>query len=324
MKRMLLALGLVVLVTGQARARTWAIRSDGSGDAPTVRAGLDSARAGDTVLVYPGEYEVAGGPVRDYVNLVSYGGRDVTTLYNSTEPDTPIIYPGCDGVLIKGFCFRRVRQYLVQGIFAGGCDRPPLQRNEFVENSFIDLAATDWGGGICLYEGGSALIANNIFVRCAGYDAGGAICCSDQASALIRGNEFYDCQSQFGGAISGSGGGSVEITDNLFVGNYSWKQGGAIWCNYGEVPLIERNTFKDNSASSGGGGMFFQRCTSQVRYNILDGNEAEYGGGLVAGLESHAICEMNTFYGNRATAGGSGIFGAGGTILEVRNCVLAA
>jgi hypothetical protein len=37
-------------------ARTWHIRPDGTGDAPTIRAGIDSAAAGDTVLLGNGVF----------------------------------------------------------------------------------------------------------------------------------------------------------------------------------------------------------------------------------------------------------------------------
>ena len=43
------------LLASPADSKTWNIQEDGSGDAPTVQAGIDSAAAGDTVLVHPGQ-----------------------------------------------------------------------------------------------------------------------------------------------------------------------------------------------------------------------------------------------------------------------------
>jgi len=41
-------------------AETWEIREDGTGDAPPVQAGIDSAAVGDTVLVHPGMQPMGG------------------------------------------------------------------------------------------------------------------------------------------------------------------------------------------------------------------------------------------------------------------------
>jgi len=50
----------VLLCTGlhpaAATARTWTVRADSTGDAPTIQAALDSAVSGDDVLVTPGTY----------------------------------------------------------------------------------------------------------------------------------------------------------------------------------------------------------------------------------------------------------------------------
>lgn len=37
-----------------AFSRTWYVRNDGTGDAPTIQAAVDSAMAGDTIFVGPG------------------------------------------------------------------------------------------------------------------------------------------------------------------------------------------------------------------------------------------------------------------------------
>jgi len=54
MRYVFLLFCLTLLVTGSAFGRTWYVKSDGIGDAPTIQAGIDSAAAGDTVLVAAG------------------------------------------------------------------------------------------------------------------------------------------------------------------------------------------------------------------------------------------------------------------------------
>ena len=55
MKRLISILMVLFLaLAGAANARTWLINATGTGDAPTIQAGVDSAAAADTVLLADG------------------------------------------------------------------------------------------------------------------------------------------------------------------------------------------------------------------------------------------------------------------------------
>ena len=45
-----LAVATLLFSPYTADARTWLVRADGTGDAPTIQAGVDSASSADTVL----------------------------------------------------------------------------------------------------------------------------------------------------------------------------------------------------------------------------------------------------------------------------------
>jgi len=84
---------LIVLVAGAVFGRTWHINTAGTGDAPTIAAGADSAVAGDTVLVAPGTYAVRDVSIGPGVVLTSEGGAAVTHI---TEEAPDVVYGvGC-------------------------------------------------------------------------------------------------------------------------------------------------------------------------------------------------------------------------------------
>ena len=88
--RILVALIAILVYAAATESATWYIKADGTGDAPSIQAGVDSATAGDTVLVGPGIHPVVDDielPIG--VNIISEAGPAVTILH---PPKTQYIH----------------------------------------------------------------------------------------------------------------------------------------------------------------------------------------------------------------------------------------
>ena len=73
---------LLLFSPNASDSRTWYIKADGTGDAPTIQADVDSSAVGDTVMVAAGSYSdsvqvtVEGNP--KWVNVYLY--KNITLL----------------------------------------------------------------------------------------------------------------------------------------------------------------------------------------------------------------------------------------------------
>jgi len=99
----------LVLLSGPARTRTWYVNISGTGDAPTIKAALDSAVSGDTVLVGPGHYESEGSTVRAGVVVVSEAGPLQTRITGNDEYGfpPPVIFSLQTSAQVHGFWMER-------------------------------------------------------------------------------------------------------------------------------------------------------------------------------------------------------------------------
>src|SRR5262245_48231089 len=83
---------LLAARVGHVEARVWRVTSDGTGDAPTIQAAIDSAQDGDEVVLAPGlythttqgdngeQYNVSMVTAKTGVNIRSEAGPETTVL----------------------------------------------------------------------------------------------------------------------------------------------------------------------------------------------------------------------------------------------------
>jgi hypothetical protein len=88
---LLLLAGLILTAVSATpvSARTWYIKPDGTGDAPTIQAGVDSSAVLDTVLVAPGTYHDCTHSTGEELNCVNVDKS--ITLLGEAGPEQTII-----------------------------------------------------------------------------------------------------------------------------------------------------------------------------------------------------------------------------------------
>lgn len=290
---------------------------------PTIQAAMDSASAGDTVLVAAGVY--TGSHNRN----LTPRGKDLV-VRSEDGPEATVINCMVGG---RGFLFKdgETRDALLEGftitygvVGGGGVDggagilvagASPTIRDCILS---FGLTVEGFSGGIHC-DGGAPYIAecvlefNDVF---GGFGGGlSFVNSSAQVSdCVIRGN-----RADRGGGLFISGG-AVTIRDCEIVSNsaspYSdlVPAGGGVLASGG---VIEDSILSDNKVTEGSGGGFhgdavLTRCL--ITGNRVEGQAGSaFGGGAYSGEGTHLL--QCTVAGNDAQDGGDGIRGSG-TVVE--------
>jgi len=265
--------------------RTWYVKSDGTGDAPTIQAAIDSASFGDDVLVESGTYtwtnQGASGSsmlsMKPGVWLHSVSGAEATVLDAEDQGRVIICWEISDQATIEGFTIRGGR----------GMGDP-----------------TYYGGGIYC-ESSSPTITDNVLTSNWGW-WGAAIACINGSNCTITHNTIKGNT-----ALHGSGGIYVHdhsdptISFNIISGNSADNAGGiGVW--YYCEPTITNNTIVSNSATHGGGVYCHNNVTAVVTQNIIANSPV---GPATLCIDANPVYSCNNLFGN---AGGDGICGTDG------------
>ena len=173
--------------------------------------------------------------------------------------------------------------------------------------SFDRNVATQSGGAIYNFEGGSPVISDCTFTSNTAADSGGAICSFASSNPTIENCDFTSNHASSGGAVASLYESMTSISGSRFLGNTADRDGGALYSFYSDTTTTGCD-FTANSASESGGGMHNDFYSGAVITDctFTDNAADEDGGGLVLNLLNLASATIDgcTFTANTAGSGG--------------------
>ena len=209
--------------------RTWYILPDSTGDAPTVQAGIDSASAGDTVLLACGTYYEYDIVMKSGITLAGESEDPACTVIDAQDRGHVISGDGLGGsTTIEALT-------ITGGYKSGGGGIFLLDSDARIRNCMIagNHGGTSGGGVYCGHS--SPTFEACVFAGNEGGFFGGAMACYDSSVATLNSCTMYGNSAPSGAGISSSGSGSVVTADRSII---AFGTGAAVYCAYdGTVTL---------------------------------------------------------------------------------------
>ena len=204
-----------LLVIARAEGRTWHIRSDGTGDAPTIQAGIDSSSTTDSVLVGAGLYDETLDMRGKPLVLVGESGAEATVVDAGQSGRVLAM----DGGVVEGLTLRN-GSCSCNG--AGVLVAPPgpaVIRSTIIEHNTAQDGALNSGagGGVFIDPAAADVIVESSIVQNNFASVIGGGICDNGSLSTIRSNIVRNNTSVLasGGILTMEG----RVTENLILGN---------------------------------------------------------------------------------------------------------
>ncbi len=337
-------------------SKTWRVRVDGTGDAPTVQAGIDSSGRGDIVLVGPGTYYENIDLKGRQIHLKGEMGAEATVLDgsrgdNSVVMSNPVEYISItiEGFTITGGAGQPGHSRLGGGVYSANTGL--TLRSCTVRDNQMDCAPWCYSAGAGVYAKNPLSAPPVVIEKClieGNYSSGNAGGLFLTGTCVVQDNQLLrnrTGQGDGGGAYINPAGGSVLLHSNLFWQNTANDHGGGIYVANTGTPAsmveVTGNLIIGNSAMGGdgavdgsGGGcwMYGHGCIfhhNTVAFNRAErvlGDFAPTGGVALLNPKPDLRIEYNLVYANED--GGVTAYGLGGggehwSATLVRNLIFA-
>jgi hypothetical protein len=265
-----------LIVSGAERAKTWNVYSDGSGDAPSIAAAVDSAAAGDLILLYPGIFVEHDIVVDKQVVIKGVMGPGFTQVDARNLGRCFVFAPEAGAARIEDLT-------LTHGRAAGS---GPLGRGGAVlcrsDAAIVGCTITNnlaiQGGGVFI-DGTAATVRNCRVYENRAAEAGGGMYLL-ACTGLISNSVIV----QNGSAANGGGiycaAGTPALSNCTVSHNFAMGQGGAVYVAAEAAPILERCII---SFSAPGAGIFGQTGALGATVSCCDvfGNmDGGFGGSI--------------------------------------------
>jgi len=278
--RPLAALALLV-AAGSASAAVINVPAD----QPTIQTAINTAGAGDVVVVAPGVYPERVDFLGKRITVRSAQGPSVTTITGAgfTGPVLLAVNGETTATVLEGFTI------------TGGDG--------------------DDGGGLFAQDAGLT-IRDCVFIgNSASSEGGGAsfrrIEPASPSTVVIENTRFENNSAvEYGGGLQVNSM-TLTLRNVEFVGNTCDFRGGGLVLSGGSNSLIEDVLFENNSATDDGGGGDIAANLITLRRLTVTNNTAGDGGGLYLAANGATVLSDSTFTNNVSASRGGGLDAAG-------------
>ncbi len=285
----------------------------------SIQAAINTAVAGNEIIVAPGTYFEAIDFLGKAITLRSSGGPLVTVIDGSATNGSVVqcVNGEGPGTILEGFT-------ITGGSANNGGGMHNLASSPTINQCiFTGNTAADRGGGMYNREG-SPTITGSVFSQNSSGAMGGGMFNIEGATPTISDCLFTQNTSNKGGGMRNYLNSHATITNSVVSYNVAGEEGGGMDNRKNSNVLVMSCEFIGNSAASGGGGMhnYVGRAVATgdptIKNSLFVGNDAPSGSAMRNNDPSPRIINSTFAY----NTGGAAIRSRNGSMPELINSIV--